>query len=147
MMTCDEALAAVEADRDGELRPSQQALLQAHLARCAACRVRSEQDGRADHAISAALGRSPDPRADAAVFARALAGAGLGTSTAQALPVPRWRHWANQPPSSRMRWLALVASLALLAFFSLAGLGLRRSHPATPPPVQDGGAGVPGPTR
>ena len=122
-MNCDEAAKLWSPARDGQLEHHRQAELEAHLARCPACRQRVADDDRLDLAIGVA------------VMAAAIA-------VAPAEPLhPWWSALAHPPTSAQLRWFALVASLVLLAFFSMAGLGLRHPFHQAPTPSAQGAPG------
>ena len=139
-MNCDEAATLWSPARDGELERKRQDELEAHLATCAACRQRVADDDRLDQDIAAALKRPGDPQADVVRWNRALAAAIAGAPV-EARRQPWWTALARRPTSSQLRWFALAASLALLAFFSMAGLGLRHSFHQPAAPAAQGPAG------
>ena len=138
-MNCDEAAKLWSPARDGQLEHHRQAELEAHLARCPACRQRVADDDRLDLAIGAALNRTADALAVDDRWHRALAAA-IAVAPAEPLH-PWWSALAHPPTSAQLRWFALVASLVLLAFFSMAGLGLRHPFHQAPTPSAQGAPG------
>ncbi len=145
-MICAEVLAALPAQHDGELPAAAAAEIAAHLAQCPACRLQGEQEAALAGWIARALRAPVDPTADEVAWARALAQA------IPADPAPRvqsswWRRLHQQPSARQLRWMALAASLALLATFSMAGLGLRRALHLGEVPVATAPSTTPGAAR
>jgi len=145
-MNCAESVAELGAYLDGQVPRGVSDGLELHLAGCPACRERFAREAQLEGVIAGALRASPEPAVDDAIWRRAL------DLTLVAAPEPAsgtswWARFSRAPARSKLRWFALVASLALLATFSMAGLGLRRSLHATAPPASDRQDAGPGPSR
>ncbi len=143
-MNCAAAISELGCYLDGQVPPASAAGLEAHLAGCAACRERFDREARCEGAVARALCSSPDQARDDAGWERALA----STLAPAATPAAPWWALLRQPPSpGQLRWFALVASLVLLATFSMAGLGLRRSAHASASSTPDALPALPGISR
>lgn len=131
-MTCAKAVALLGAYLDGQVPVGDAAGLDTHLAACAVCRERFAREARFEGMVARALQAAPDQTLDDAGWEHALE-ATLAAAASPVMPAPWWARFRHPPSRSQLRWFALVASLALLATFSMAGFGLRRSlHVAIP---------------
>jgi anti-sigma factor RsiW len=131
-MNCAETVAELGAYLDGQLALGVRSGLELHLADCVQCRERFAREAQLERVIAHSLRAAPERAAQDAAWDHALTRA----FAAAPLPVTATSWWARfqrPPPRSQLRWFALVASLALLATFSMAGLGLRRTLHATAP--------------
>jgi anti-sigma factor RsiW len=145
-MNCAETVAELGAYLDGQVQPGVSAGLDAHLAGCPACRERFAREAGFEGAVARALRSSPDQAQDDAAWEHALERT-LAGAPHPVTPAAWWGRFRRPPSLSQLRWFALVASLALLATFSMAGLGLRRSLHATTPTAIDQQHALPGISR
>ena len=121
-MRCTDVIQYLGAYLDSELDVTTTCQIQAHLTRCTRCRLRFDQEHELEQRIAGSLmgGGAPD---DGRRWERILR---------QAVPRPQAAaatrgNSAVRAGSIQANWIALVASLVLLAALASAGLGLRHS--------------------
>jgi anti-sigma factor RsiW len=144
--TCAGTVAQLDGYLDGQLAPAARADLDMHLADCSQCRERFAREAAFETVLARSLRSAPDQVRDDASWAQAL-DAAMNAPERPAAPPPWWARFRHPPSPRQLRWFALVASLALLATFSMAGFGLRRALHASAPAATDQQHALPGTAR
>jgi anti-sigma factor (TIGR02949 family) len=121
-MNCTDVIQYLGPYLDSELDVSTTAQVQAHLSRCPRCCERFDQEQALEDRIAESLKSSATPD-DGRRWERILR---------RAVPRPevsarRWGVAMVRAGSHGANWIALVASLVILAALASAGLGLRHS--------------------